>query len=109
MNKNYLDKYRLSIYNCIYSNSLEAFEGEIRWNPLKSMWLKRTRGISFEEIVHAKFIDISGHSSRDNQLILICEYRGYVWAVPFVFDRLGIFLKTLYQSRKFKKIYLKKE
>lgn len=108
MEKNYLDKYQISIYNCIYNNSLEEFEGEIRWNSLKSVRLKRTRGVSFEEIVGSKFLDIIGHPNRDNQLILICEHKGYIWLVPFVFDSEGIFLKTLYRNRKLNKIYLKR-
>lgn len=77
----------------------------VKWNPRKSIRLKRIRGVSFEEIVQAKLLGIEKHSSRDNQRFLIYEYKGYVWAVPFIFDADGIFLKTIYPSRKFKKIY----
>jgi hypothetical protein len=77
----------------------------IRWNALKSKWLKLTRGVSFEEIIHAKFLGIENHPSRNNQGVLVYEYKGYVWVVPFVFEAGGIFLKTIYPSRKFKKIY----
>lgn len=79
--------------------------GEVRWSLLKSRRLKRTRGVSFEEIVNAKFLGIREHPSRENQGILIYEYKRYIWAVPFVFEAEGIFLKTIYPSRKFKKIY----
>ena len=78
---------------------------EIRWSPLKSKRLKRTRGVSFEEIIQAKFLDIREHPSRKDKLILIVDYKGYVWAVPFVIDEDSIFLKTLYQSRKYQKLY----
>ncbi len=76
-----------------------------QWNPVKSARLKRIRGVSFEEIIQSKFLGFENHPSRDNQGILVYEYKGYVWAVPFVFDAEGIFLKTMYPSRKFKKIY----
>ena len=80
----------------------------IKWSPLKSKRLKRTRGVSFEEIINAKFLGIREHPSRKDQQILVYEYKGYVWAVPFVFEPEGIFLKTIYPSRKFKKIYKKR-
>jgi hypothetical protein len=78
---------------------------EIRWSPLKSKRLKRTRGVSFEEIIQAKFLDIREHPTRNDQQILIFDYKGYIWAVPFVIDEDGIFLKILYPSRKYQKLY----
>jgi hypothetical protein len=77
----------------------------IRWNPVKSARLKRIRGVSFEEIVQAEFLDICDHPNRNDQLIFIFDYKGYIWAVPFVVESEGVFLKTLYRSRKFNKIY----
>lgn len=79
--------------------------GEIRWNPVKSRRLKRIRGVSFEEIIQAKLLDTREHPNRNGQEIFIYEYKGYVWAVPFIIDSQGIFLKTLYPSRKYQKIY----
>jgi hypothetical protein len=78
---------------------------EIRWNALKSERLKRTRGVSFEEIVSSKLIDIRKHPNKENQKILIYRYKGYLWAVPYVTDGDVIFLKTLYPSRKLTKLY----
>lgn len=78
---------------------------DIKWSPLKNKRLKRTRGVSFEEIIHAEFLGIQRNPSRDDQGVLVYEYKGYVWAVPFVFEPEGIFLKTIYPSRKLKKIY----
>ncbi len=78
---------------------------QVRWSLLKSRRLKRIRGVSFEEIIQAKFLGIQRNPSRDNQRVLVYEYKGYVWAVPFVFGPEGIFLKTIYPSRKLKKIY----
>lgn len=77
----------------------------ITWNPTKSARLKRIRGVSFEEIIHGKFLGIEDHPSRDNQRMFIFEYKSYVWAVPFVKEGEEIFLKTIYPSRKFKKSY----
>ena len=70
--------------------------------------MKITRGVSFEElIVGAKLLDIIQHPKRQEQRILVCEYRGHVWVVPCVIDEEGIFLKTLYPSRKYRKLYKK--
>jgi len=80
---------------------------EIGWSLLKSKRLKRTRGVSFEEIIHAELLGVRDHPSRDDQRILIYYYKGYVWAVPFIIDGDGIFLKTLYPSRKYHKLYKK--
>ena len=79
----------------------------ISWNPLKSERLKKTRGVSFEEIVVSKFIDIRKHPTKENQRILIYEHKGYIWAVPYVKTESGTFLKTIYPSRKFTKLYKK--
>ncbi|MDD5568176.1 MAG: hypothetical protein PHY88_03105 [Candidatus Omnitrophica bacterium] len=47
----------------------------------------------------------TSHPNRDDQRILICEYKEYVWVIPFIYEDKGIFLKTIYRSRKFKKLY----
>ncbi|MDD3906238.1 MAG: toxin [Candidatus Omnitrophica bacterium] len=79
----------------------------IKWNALKSERLKRTRGVSFEEIIASKLIDIRKHPSRENQKILIYQHKSYLWAVPYVIEGDVIFLKTIYPSRKLMKIYKK--
>ncbi len=81
---------------------------QIKWNSLKSQRLKRVRGVSFEEIIQAELLDIRDHPSRIGQQILIYKYKGYVWVVPFIIREEGIFLKTLYPSRKYKKLYKKR-
>jgi hypothetical protein len=80
---------------------------DIRWSQLKSERLKRTRGVSFEEIIASKLIDIRRHPRNENQRILIYQYKGYLWAVPYVMDGETIFLKTIYPSRKLMKLYKK--
>ncbi len=78
---------------------------EIRWNELKSERLKQTRGVSFEEIVSSKFIGIKDHHAHAHQKIMLFEYKGYIWLVPFVETEESIFLKTLYPSRKYTKLH----
>lgn len=80
----------------------------VDWNPTKSVRLKRIRGVSFEEIFEGKLLDMRENPSRSDQQILIFDYRGYIWAVPCVIEGEGIFLKTLYRSRKYQKIYKKR-
>ena len=79
----------------------------VRWNLTKSERLKRTRGVSFEEITEADLIKIKGH--RKNQKIMLYKHKQYIWVVPFVETNNEIFLKTLYPSRKYTKLYKKEE
>ena len=76
-----------------------------KWNALKSERLKRTRGVSFEEIVSSKFVGIKDHHIHAHQDIMLFERNGYIWLVPFVETDDVIFLKTLYPSRKYTRIY----
>ncbi len=78
---------------------------EIKWSLLKSERLKRTRGASFEEIIKGKLVDVMRHPKKDNQQIMLFEYKGYIWVVPFIDTGDQIFLKTLYPSRKYTKMY----
>ncbi len=74
---------------------------ELRWNLLKSERLKRTRGVSFEELIQSRLIAVKQHPGRTNQQIMLFEHQGYVWVVPFVEGDDEIFLKTLFPSRKY--------
>ena len=79
---------------------------EFRWNSEKNELLKRTRGISFEEIIQCRRIDIIKNPNRLSQKFLLYEYENYVWVVPFVDTGEDRFLKTIFPSRKYTKIYL---
>jgi len=81
---------------------------QYRWDETKSRRLKLTRGMSFEEILNGKVIDIVDHPQRAHQKKLIIVFNGYCWAVPFVMDKETRFLKTLYPSRQATRHYLKK-
>lgn len=76
-----------------------------RWNELKNDRLKRTRGVSFDEIIKAKLLDIVANPTRPEQHFMLFEHKNYVWVVPCVRDAEGLFLKTLYRSRKYTKQY----
>ena len=82
---------------------------EIRWNLLKSERLKKTRGVSFEEILRARLVAIQKHPKKERQKVMLFEYREYIWVVPFVESEGEIFLKTLYPSRVFTKSYRRGE
>ena len=76
----------------------------IRWNLLKNESLKKTRGVSFDDLVSSKLIGIFKNPSRANQQIMLFEFREYIWVVPFVEEDTYYFLKTLFPSRKYTKL-----
>ena len=80
----------------------------IKWNPRKNTRLKRIRGVSFEELFDGELLDIRENPARKYQMILIFCYHRHIWAVPFVIEEQSIFLKTLYPSRKYQKLYKKR-
>ena len=88
------------------------------WDDEKNQLLKRTRGVSFEEMVIAiedgNVVDVLGHPNVDrypNQRVYLVEYKDYVFVVPFLRDSESqeIILKTIYPSRKYTRLYLLKE
>ena len=82
------------------------------WDEEKSRLLKRTRGVSFEEVVfHADNGDLLARLDHPNpkyahQQILVVRIDNYVYAVPFVEDEERYFLKTIIPSRKLTRDYL---
>ena len=82
---------------------------DLRWNLLKSERLKRTRGVSFEDIVQSKLIAVKRHPKKAHQNILLFEHKGYIWVVPYIVSGHEVFLKTLYPSRKYTKRYKRGE
>jgi hypothetical protein len=87
----------------------------IRFSEEKNQLLKATRNVSFEEvIIHIKngnlLADKKHQSpSRANQRLYVVQIDRYAYVVPYVVDvqRKEIFLKTIYPSRAFTRIYLK--
>jgi hypothetical protein len=81
-------------------------KAEIHWNKLKSERLKRTRAASFEDILSGKLLATKNNPARAGQKIMLIEYKGYVWVVPYVKNEEGVrFLKTLFPSRKYTKMH----
>jgi len=78
---------------------------DIRWNQLKSERLKKTRGAFFEDIIKSKLIAVLKHPVRNNQQLMLFEHNDYIWVVPFVNEKDHYFLKTLFPSRKYTKLY----
>ena len=88
------------------------------WDERKNTLLKEGRGISFEEIVicisDGRVVDVLQHPSGENypgQYLYLIEYGDYIYVVPHFYDdkKDEIFLKTIYPSRKYTKLYLGKE
>jgi uncharacterized DUF497 family protein len=82
------------------------------WSREKDERLRRERGVSFED-VEESLIDTGAlsdipHPNKDkypNQRIMVVEIRGEVYAVPYVGDDVTRFLKTIYPSRKARRIH----
>jgi hypothetical protein len=84
----------------------------LKWSRDKNLWLQKERGLSFEDVENA----IEGGGFRDDiahpdpkkfpgQRLLIVEIGEQICVVPYVTDGRVRFLKTIYPSRKAKRIY----
>ena len=83
------------------------------WNAEKNELLKKTRGISFEEVLLyiqlGNEVDLFDHPNQERypgQKISVILIEGYAYLVPFVENEDEIFLKTIIPSRKATKRYL---
>ena len=84
------------------------------WDPDKNEWLKRERGVSFEEIVfyieQGQLLDILEHPNQKkypDQHMFVVRIEKYVYLAPFVEKGEEVFLKTIIPSRKATRDYLK--
>lgn len=83
------------------------------WNADKDELLRRTRGISFDDVVyhieHGDLLAVVPHRNQERypgQHIFIVRIGNYAYEVPFVGDEESVFLKTIYPSRKAVRDYL---
>jgi uncharacterized DUF497 family protein len=83
------------------------------WDDEKNKFLKRTRGVSFEDVVfhiqNGDVLDIIKHANAiryPKQNIIVLNMDGYVYLIPYVKERGTRFLKTIIPSRKATKEYL---
>lgn len=88
---------------------------EFDFDPAKNGELKKTRGISFEEVIFVilqdQYLDILEHPNQakySNQKIFVIDIDNYIYLVPFVINEKKIFLKTIFPSRKATKQYLER-
>ena len=86
------------------------------WSDEKNEWLKRLRGVGFEQAVfwltHGGLLDAIDHPNPGpypDQRIFVIEIEAYAYLVPFVEDDNVVFLKTIILSRKMTKRYLDNE
>ena len=85
----------------------------IEWSQEKNEWLKKDRGVCFEDVITA--MESGGHLATiphpnqkryPDQKIFIVRIRSYAYSVPFVEDDSKMFLKTMYANRHYTKKYL---
>lgn len=86
------------------------------WDEDKNQWLKRERGVSFEQVVfnieNGNLLDVIKHPNQakhKGQRVYVIEIDNYVYMVPYVEGPDVIFLKTVFPSRKYTTVYLRKE
>lgn len=89
---------------------------KVLWDESKSEWLRKKRGIGFEEIVFqlggdglADIMDHPDPCRYPRQKIFVIRYGDQILSVPYVEDEGTVFLKTIFPSRKLKRIYEKSQ
>jgi hypothetical protein len=82
------------------------------WNDEKNEVLKKTRGVSFEQVELAialgDLIDRVKHPNPTrypNQKVFLVNIDNYNYSVPYVEDKEKVFLKTIIPNRKATKEY----
>ena len=85
----------------------------LNWSPEKNELLKKTRGISFEEIAllieAGGILDVLDNPGHHGQFIYILDIENYAVVIPFIESENEIFLKTAFPSRKYTKLYIDRE
>ena len=88
----------------------------LNWNREKNEWLRKNRGICFEDILfyldNNYLIDDVEHPNQNKytgQRMMILNIVEYIYLVPYVESEDEIFLKTIIPSRKATKDYLEKK
>jgi len=78
-----------------------------RWDNEKNEWLKKQRGVSFEQVVilleREDVLEVVEHPNQEKypeQRIAIVEINDYAYLVPYIQDGEEIFLKSIIPSRK---------
>lgn len=84
----------------------------LEWNPKRNEVLKRERGLGFEDVESAiengDFIGDFLHPNQERypkQRVLIVEINDYACVVPYIQEGNVRFLKTVYRSRKARRLF----
>jgi hypothetical protein len=84
----------------------------INWNTEKSVELKSSQGVCFEDVVffieRGKILDDYLHPNQKaypGQRIMVINVANYLYLVPYVENEEELFLKTIIPSRKATKLY----
>lgn len=85
----------------------------VRWDDRKNEWLKRERGVCFEQIMvlleQQTLLSLADHPNQDKypgQKMAVVEINGYAYLVPYEQHGDEIELKTIIPSRKATRQYL---
>jgi hypothetical protein len=89
---------------------------KVHYSEEKNQLLKAIRGVGFDDILdlikNGNLLDdkVHPHSSRKHQRLYVVKVDEYAYVVPYVInkEKNEIFLKTLYPSRKYTNLYIKK-
>ena len=88
----------------------------IGWSSEKAEDLRARYGVSFADLApqirQGDLLDDLDHHNQQRypgQRIFMVAFRGYAYAIPYVETQNGVFLKTLYPSRKATRDYLHSE
>ena len=78
-----------------------------RWDNEKNEWLKKNRGVSFEQVVILmeredvlETVEQPKQNKYPSQKIATVKIGNYAYLVPYVQESEDIFLKTIIPSRK---------
>lgn len=87
-----------------------------QWDNEKNEWLKKNRGISFEQVVilmeREDVLETIEHPNQNKypgQKIAIVRIDDYAYLVPYLQESETIFLKTIIPSRKATNKYVRTE
>ena len=87
-----------------------------RWGNEKNEWLKKNRGVCFEQVVilmeREDVLETIENPNQDrcpNQKIATVRIDNYAYLVPYVQESDEIFLKTIIPSRKATIKYVRQE
>jgi uncharacterized DUF497 family protein len=78
-----------------------------RWDNEKNEWLKKERGVSFEQVLilleREDVLDVLEHPNQEKypgQRIAVVQIDDYAYLVPYIQYAEEIFLKSIIPSRK---------